>query len=376
MTSFATLRTPAFVLDRKILSRNAASMTARMKQEGVQFRPHLKTAKSAKVAELVTAGNFGGITVSTINEAAYFSDHGFTDITYGICCMPQKLEAIASLQRNGTRVHLITDDVQMAQTIAQEAEALDTDFRVFIEVDTGLHRTGVDLDGQELESIARVLQEAPRLNFGGVFTHAGHSYHSKSIDQVKAIAEQERMGVVTAATRVRENGIPCPTVSVGSTPTALHAESFEGVTEVRAGTYMFNDLFQAGIHSCQMEDIAISVLTTIVSHSQRLNHYLIDAGMLALSQDTSANEHREQIGYGLVREENGTVLEGHYVADVHQEHGFIKSTKPIAFDKVPIGSRVRIVPNHACSTSAMFDQYHVVDGGVEVKEVWERTNGW
>ena len=150
-----------------------------------QFRPHLKTAKSAKVAELVTAGNFGGITVSTINEAAYFSDHGFRDITYGICCMPQKLEAIASLQRKGTRVNLITDDVQMAQTIAQEAEALDTDFRVFIEVDTGLHRTGVDLDGQELESIARVLHEAPRLNFGGVFTHAGHSYHSKSIDQAR-----------------------------------------------------------------------------------------------------------------------------------------------------------------------------------------------
>ena len=139
---------------------------------------------------------------------------------------------------------------------------------------------------------------------------------------------------------------------------------------------MFNDLFQVGIHSCQMEDIAISVLATIVSHSQRHNHYLIDAGMLALSQDTSANEHREEIGYGLVRDETGTFLEGHYVADIHQEHGFVKSTRPIAFDTVPVGSRVRIVPNHACSTSAMFDQYHVVDGGVEVNEMWERTNGW
>ena len=376
MISLLTLPTPALILERRILSRNAASMTARMKQKGVQFRPHLKTAKSARVAELVSPDHFGGITVSTINEAAYFSDHGFSDITYGVCCMPEKLEVLAALQGNGTRVNLITDHLQMAIAIAQEAEALDTDFRVLIEVDTGLHRTGVDPDDPELESIARVLQEAARLNFGGVLTHAGYAYHSKRIDQVKAIAEQERMGVVTAATRLREKGMPCPVVSVGSTPTALHAESFEGVTEVRAGTYMFNDLFQVGLHSCRMEDIAISVLATIVSHSPDQNHYLIDAGMLALSQDTSANEHWEQVGYGLVWDATGTLLENHYVADVHQEHGFVKSTRPIAFDRVPIGSRLRIVPNHACSTCAMFDEYHVADGGAEVAEVWGRTNGW
>ena len=376
MTSLLTLPTPALILDHAVLSRNAASMTARMKQKGVQFRPHLKTAKSARVAKLVTAEHFGGITVSTIKEAAYFSDHGFRDITYGVCCMPEKLEALASLQGNGTRVNLITDNLQMARAIAQEAAALEAEFRVLIEVDTGLHRTGVDPDDPELESIARVLQKAARLNFGGVLTHAGHAYHAKRIDQVKAIAEQERMGVVVAARRVREKGIPCSVVSVGSTPTALHAESFEGVTEVRAGTYMFNDLFQVGLRSCRMEDIAISVLATVVSHSPGQNHYLIDAGMLALSQDTSANEHWEQVGYGLVRDETGTLLEGHYVADVHQEHGFVKSTRSIAFDRVPIGSRLRIVPNHACSTCAMFDEYHLVEGGVEVAEIWERTNGW
>ena len=190
------------------------------------------------------------------------------------------------------------------------------------------------------------------------------------------LAEQERQGIRMASARLAEEGIPCAGVSVGSTPTARFAESFAGVTEVRAGTYMFNDLFQAGLGTCTIQDVALSVLATVVSHSRRGDFYLVDAGMLALSQDTSAGEHWDQVGYGFVLDEGGIRLAGQYVSDVHQEHGFVRCDGPLDLDRVPIGSHVRIVPNHACSTAAMFDGYHVIDEDLQVVEIWDRTNRW
>jgi D-serine deaminase-like pyridoxal phosphate-dependent protein len=370
------IMTPALVLNRAVLGRNISAMSERMRRHGVALRPHLKTAKCAEVARLATAGQFGGITVSTLREAAFFAERGFHDITYAVGIVPSKVDQAVDLVRQGVSLRLLTDDPGVAQFLAVRSTQLEDELRVLIEVDTGLHRTGVEPDSPELLEIARIVHAAPRLHLDGVLTHAGHAYHCSDVAGVRAVAEAERRGVVAAAERLRKAGLPCPTVSAGSTPTAVHAESLQGVTEMRPGNYVFFDLAQVGLGSCRVEDVALTVLATVIGHSRRHGRILIDAGSLALSSDTSANEHTPGVGYGLVRDARGVAPGSLHVAHVNQEHGYVESPEPLPFDALPIGSRVRILPNHSCITAAMYDRYHVVDGSDEVVDTWERTNRW
>lgn len=370
--SLADVVTPALVLDRGVLMRNTRAMNERMRRHGVGLRPHLKTAKSAEVARLATAGQAGGITVSTLAEARYFIQHGFRDVTYAVSIVPSKLEAVATLQAPGTRLGMVTDDAGVARAIAAHPGSFD----VLVEVDTGLHRAGVPPGSEALLEIARILHAAPRVRFEGVLTHAGHSYHCTNVADVARVAEEERRGVTLAAERLRAEGIACPTVSAGSTPTAVQAQSLAGVTEMRPGNYVFFDLAQVGLGSCQLGDIAVSVLASVIGHAPRFNRLLLDAGSLALSPDTSAAEHSPDVGFGLVLDAAGHLVQGLRVTRLNQEHGFVESEIPISFDRFPIGSRLRILPNHACITAAMHDVYHVVDGGDAVLAVWPRVNHW
>ncbi len=370
--------TPALILDRGLLARNCAAMAERMRERGVRLRPHLKTAKSARVAEIATRGQFGGITVSTLAEARYFADQGYRDITYAVGIVPAKLDQVAALAGEGVRLTLILDHLETARAVAERAAALDADFRLLIEVDCGGLRGGVPPDSEELLALGRFLHEQPRLALEGVLTHAGQSYHCNGIEEVRLVAEAERTAVALAAERLRQAGLPVPVVSAGSTPTAVHAASLDGVTEMRPGVYMFFDLDQVGIGSCAMEDIAISVLATVIGHNSRAGRILIDAGALALSKDLSAAAFLPQAGYGLVCGlGSGQAIEGLRVAEVHQEHGLIGATEgPPPYGDLPIGSRLRILPNHACITAAAYPAYQVVDGDLAVVDVWDRTGGW
>jgi D-serine deaminase-like pyridoxal phosphate-dependent protein len=224
--------------------------------------------------------------------------------------------------------------------------------------------------------IARLLHDSPGVEFAGVLTHAGNSYHCSSVAEIKAVAEAERCGVVQAATRIRGAGLPCPTVSAGSTPTAIHAVDLTGVTEMRPGTYVFFDLAQVGMGSCQMDDLAVSVLATVIGRSHQSNSLLVDAGSLALSSDTSASEHFPGVGYGLVCDLAGRLLPGLRVTRINQEHGYVERETPIPPNAFPIGTRLRILPNHSCITAAMFNEYQVVDVGLEIVAIWPRARGW
>ena len=377
---FNELPTPSLILDRVRLAANAARMRARAEQFGVTLRPHLKTAKSAHVAELALGGK-GPITVSTLAEADYFLGRGFRDITYAVGIVPAKLDHVAGLQRSGADLKILTDNVEVAAAIAARGREIGQTFRVLIEIDTGLGRAGVAPEAPELLPIAKALAGGAELV--GVLAHAGHSYHCASVGEVKQIAEEERAGAVAAARRLREAGLPCPVVSVGSTPTAVHAERLDGVTEIRPGNYLFFDLFQVGVGSCAMEDLAVSVLASVTGHHRPRNHLVIDAGALALSKDTGANEHRPGTGYGLICLPGGKVpLPGLAVLDVHQEHGLVAHAKgleaisKLPFERFPVGSRLRVLPNHVCMTAAMYGRYYVTDGGTEITAEWDRVNGW
>ncbi len=372
------LDTPALILDRGRLEANVARMSARARALGVDLRPHMKTSKSAEVGRLATAGHSGGITVSTLKEAEYFTEHGFTDMIYGVGISLDKLARVARLQAGGARVAVITDSLDVARGIGARAAELGARFEVLIELDTGDGRAGLGPDSEALIEIGQALDGAADVDLRGVLTHAGQSYGCREIADLEAVAESERAGAVAGAERLRAAGLPCPVVSVGSTPTALHARNLEGVTEMRPGVYVFNDVFQADSQSCALGDIAVSVLATVTGHHRARGEIVIDAGGLALSKDRSTQSGPRDIGYGLVVDAaGGASLPELHVARVSQEHGVV--TAPggaLPFDALPPGARVRVLPNHACFTAAAYDGYHVVAGSDEVEAEWPRVNGW
>lgn len=366
------LPTPCLVLDRGKLERNLRRMSSAMARLGVSLRPHLKTAKSADVARIAVAGEAGGITVSTIAEAEYFAERGFGDITIAAGTTAEKLDRIQASISNDLILNVITDDISVARVIASHP----ANVRAFIEIDSGESRGGVDPSSDVVIEIGRALGE----KLAGVLTHAGHSYECRTVEQVREVAEQERLAVTIAAERLRAAGMVCETVSVGSTPTMSHVERLDGVTEARPGVYMFGDLFQAAVHTCTRDDIALTVLASVIGTRPDANQIVLDAGALALSKDRSTASTAEDAGFGLVWDLDGKDSFGECVIhDVYQEHGIARGLEAglkLPFDELAVGTKVRIAMNHSCLTAAAHDRYYVVDGSREVIDQWGRVNGW
>lgn len=343
-------------------------MSDAVHRNGVALRPHLKTAKSAAVARLATAGEKGGITVSTLAEAEYFAEHGFRDILVANALPPKKLDRAEALTHQGVVVTLVTDNIAMASAIAAHPGR----FSALVEIDSGDNRTGVLADSDALIEVARALGD----KLIGVMTHAGHSYSCRSTECVVDVAEDERLSVVTAAKRLKEADLKCEVVSVGSTPTMTHARNLDGVTEARPGVYMFQDLFQAEIGSCKKSDVAMTVLASVIGMNVEAGRLLIDAGAIALSKDRSTQATEHDAGYGEIRDiDNGYGLGTCIIDRAYQEHGAAVCDAAV-LTKLRIGDRVRVAPNHACLTAAAHDRYYIVDGGAEVLDVWDRVNGW
>ena len=244
---------------------------------------------------------------------------------------PAKLDRVAALRRAGAEVLVITDDPATAAAIA----AHPADLAALVEVDSGEHRGGADPGNPRLLEVAARLGPALR----GVMTHGGHSYAGRSDADMAAVAEQERAAAVGAADRVRAAGHAAGIVSVGSSPTALHARHLHGVTEVRAGVYMFGDLFQASIGTHAQDDIALTVLAAVIGLRPAEHRLLVDAGGLALSKDRSSQPTTD-LGFGLVLDELGRPAHGRsVVAQAYQEHGVV-ALEPGAALPGPAGGRL------------------------------------
>jgi D-serine deaminase-like pyridoxal phosphate-dependent protein len=373
------LVTPSLLLDRGKLERNINRLAEHARKLGVVLRPHMKTAKSIDVARQVFRTEPGPITVSTIAEAEYFASHGYRDMTYAVGLSPASaLRASELCRRTGVDLKLLLDTVEQADALADVRKATGVTPSVFIELDCDDHRGGLKPYDPKLVEVAdRVVAAGAKV--AGVLAHAGESYSLSTPGALMKAAENERSATVRAAEVLRDHGHACPIVSLGSTPTAHFAENLEGVTELRAGVYMFFDLVQHGVGVCAVDDIAISVLATVVGLKPEKGWVLVDAGWMALSRDRGTASQRVDQGYGLVCDEAGRVLEDVIVSQASQEHGIlaIRSGSAKSMPDLRVGARVRILPNHACAMAGQHDFYSVVNGGSpEIAARWERIRGW
>lgn len=372
------LPTPALVLDRRKLEANAARMRERVKHLGVTLRPHVKTSKSIDVLRILAGGAELPITVSTLAEADYFFANGVRDILYAVGIAPVKLPHVAELIRAGCRLRVILDSIEAAEAVQAFGAAEGQTIEALVEVDTDGRRAGVDPAGELLIEIGRRLSSGSGARLAGVMTHAGGSYSARTLGEFEDIAERERAGAVGAAERLRSAGFAVDIVSVGSTPTVHYARTLDGVTEARVGVYAFGDLVQVQLGTCAIDDIAISVLASVIGHSRSHGRVLVDAGFLALSRDRGTADFPVDWGYGAVCDaRTGELIEGVRVDSTNQEHGIVTATVgELDWSRFPIGGRVRILPNHACATAAAYDRYFVTRDGDAIIDVWDRVNGW
>lgn len=315
-TTLELLETPCLVLDAQRMERNIARLSGRLDPVGGMFRPHLKTAKSIEVARRVMVSDAGPATVSTLREAELFGAAGVTDITYAVGISPAKITRVIELRRAGIDLAVVLDTVEQAEAVARASLASDSTIPALIEIDCDGHRSGVGAhDAETLLAIGRTLRRGAELR--GVLTHAGGSYNARGAEALTKCAEEETRAVVDAVDILRTAGHACPVVSVGSSPTAHFAAGLDGVTEVRAGVFLFFDFVMAGLGVCRVEDIALSVLATVIGRQREKGWILIDAGWMAMSRGRGTAKQLVDQGYGLVCDLAGDPYDDLIVADAN-----------------------------------------------------------
>lgn len=378
MMRLNNLITPCLILDIEKVKNNISSMNKHITGLGGKLRPHGKTAKNSEILRMACDDKKTGITVSTLKEAEYYFENRFNDILYAVGIVPDKLDRIACLIKKGAKITVILDSREQAELITKKVHELEITLPVLIEIDSDNHRSGVKPDSPELLNIGRLLNNNSNTQLQGVMTHAGGSYNSNSINDIKQAAEKERRCIVNCSETLKSNNLPCPIVSIGSTPTATYIENLKGVTEVRPGVYIFQDLVMAGIGVCNIENIALSVLTSVIGYQKEKNWLITDSGWMSLSRDSGTANQKVDQGYGLVCDINGNPIHDLIVSSTNQEHGIVssRSKKTIDYSNFPIGTKLRILPNHACATAGMHDKYYIVESSTEIVKTLPRINGW
>lgn len=346
------LETPALLLHLDVVERNLRTMAERARRLGVALRPHAKTHKCVELGKLQRDHGARGLTVATLVEAAAFARAGFNDITWAFPIDPSHVPPARRLvQQTGATLRVVVDDLRTARALAGSG------LHVWLKVDCGYHRAGVDPASPYAQEVARELGQERGLEFDGILSHSGHAYRTTGKTEAAEVAEQERRVMVDFAGRLREEGIPVREISVGSTPAMAAVRGLDGVTEARPGNYVFYDRTMLLIGCCNPEDVGVTVLASVVSHQPGAAHFIVNAGALELSKDPGP-AHVSPAAMGAVRGCPELT-----VATLSQEHGLVRAESPAALEgRFEVGTQIEIVPNHSCLTVPNFDEYHVMRG--------------
>jgi len=354
----SNLDTPAVLIDLDKLEQNIARMANFAKAQRVNLRPHIKTHKIPQIAQLQLRAGAIGITCQKLGEAEIMAASGLDDIliTYPIIG-EHKLNRLTQLKQRAKMCTVLDSEEAMAP-LAARMQQEELQHEVMIEVNTGLNRCGV-LPGEPVLALVQRLRQYPSLQLRGIFTHEGHAYNFPNLEERERVVMKAADEMKRTALLLREHGFACEVISVGSTPSAMIVGKVEGVTEMRPGNYVFCDRVQLKLGSCREDQIAASVLATVISRSAP-DRAIIDAGNKTMCTDNAA-DFNNTIG----------VVVGHPELTFHyssEEHGRLTSQTGQIVLKV--GDRVRLLPNHACGMMNLHDEVYGVRGEV-VEEIWK-----
>ena len=358
------IETPAVLVDRDRLLRNIDRVQALANRYGVALRPHVKTHKCLEIARMQLERGAAGVTASKADEALVFIEAGVPSVTvaYPLVEEAKVRRLLAAAQACGTDLRVTVDSRLAVEVLARVASELRAIVGTFVEIDVGLRRCGLRENDPEIVELARFIGSSEGLRFAGLLSHAGHAYGAASTDEVAQIAAEECRILQPVRLTLEAAGIEVAEVSVGSTPTVLASEGYDGITEIRPGNYVFMDRTPLRLALASMEEIALTVLATVVSRND--DYCIIDAGSKVLTSDLGAHGTAGDGGYGVACAlgESLATGTGLTIARLSEEHGF----SPRAEGDLPVGAKVRIVPNHACPIVNLAEEVVVVSAGSEV----------
>lgn len=356
-TRVEDLDTPVQIVDLDKLEANIRALQAAVDASGAKLRPHIKTHKIPEIARMQAEAGGRGIAVSKVAEAEVFAAAGFTDIAVAYPVVgPEKWRRLAEMARS-CHITVNVDSSVAACGLSDAATAAGTTLLVQVDIDTGFHRCGVQPD--DAESLCRVVLGLPGLELDGITTHRSAFFPDHGGRPVEELGREEGEIMVALAERLRSSGIPIREVTCGSTPTAVSAAAVEGVTEVRAGTYVFGDLIMAGVGAIAREDIALTILSTVQSrpHPGRAT---VDGGMKTFMGEAFPSPPKFLKGFG-----EAVDLPVH-LEGLTEEHGLVALTPAV---QPAIGDRIAFFPNHVCTTVNLSDEVVGVRNG-RVEVVW------
>ncbi|KAG2378308.1 hypothetical protein C9374_008451 [Naegleria lovaniensis] len=371
------IKTPFFLVDLQVLDRNCRTMIQKANECGISLRPHVKTHKTLEGAKHQTIGlKDPKLVVSTLAEAEYYSAH-YKDIHYAVPALTKaKMKQIESLTRRIPKFHIDVESESSLKIIEDYAKTHNIQFSVFVQVDCGQHRVGVDPSDEASLRLVQKIYESPNVKLAGIYTHAGQSYSCRGKEEIRRVVMQEAQIISDFAQKLHRMGIHPNTVAVGSTPTCAVGTREEWsntlVNEIHPGNYVFYDYMQTRIGSCDIKDCSAFVVASVIGHRPSMNQLTIDAGALALSKDIGCS-NVSCASYGYIKED-----ETLQITNLTQEIGIVTSEKPINFEAFRIGTKLTIIPNHSCLSAALFDKYYVINNSKEAKliDIWSNIRGW
>jgi len=351
---------PTLLVNEQIVRRNIARMAARAQQNGVAFRPHFKTHQSAQVGEWFRAYGVERITASSVEMAEYFAAHGWQDITIAFSLNIRQMERIRAL---AAKIHLGLL-VENAEEIASLAVLNGTAVDVWIKVDVGNHRTGIDW--QEVSSVAalcRQVKAAPALTLRGLLTHSGHTYKARGDAAVCALFREgiERLNWLRA--ELAKTGFDGLKISAGDTPGCTLCEDWSGADEMRPGNFVFYDAQQYVAGVCRFEDIAAAVACPVVAKHAERREVVLYGGAIHLSKDFQSMGEEKSYGLPCLPQGEGwgQPIPGALVKGLSQEHGIVY-VPGAEFEHIKVGDLLFVIPAHSCLTVQVLRKYHTLDG--------------
>jgi len=351
------IKKPTVIVDKRLTVHKIERMAKKAKSSSVRFRPHFKTHHSADIGEWFRPFDVSNIAVSSVGMAKYFASHGWNDI---MICIPANLLEIDELNQLSKEValHVLVDSVETSKFLC---EKIKHDTKVWIEIDVGYRRTGVPTERMDqILKIAKHIQNGQNLSLIGVITHAGHSYHARSLHEIRSIYTETTSRMKIVQETLSSAGFQDLEVSIGDTPTCSLIEKFEApISEIRPGNFVFYDLTQLNIGSCQENEISMTVACPVISKAAERNELVIYGGGASLSKEHYVSDR--QTVYGLVAlPEDGKkrthAVNDTFVASVSQEHGKIIGPSEFVND-IKIGDVLMILPVHACQTTLLHKEY-------------------
>jgi len=351
---------PTLVLNKEQCMTNITKMMEKARQSNTHFRPHFKTHNSAFIGNWFRKLGIHSITVSSVSMAKFFAAYGWRDITIAFPVNPLEILNISELA-NELQLNIQGDNADILPVVEN---ALNYNVGFYIEVDTGHHRTGVAWkDLAEIDRMLEFLSKASRLKFKGFLTHSGHTYHADSQEEILDIYKDAVLKMNYLKDLYRENW-PDITISIGDTPSCSLVNDFSGVDEVRPGNFVFYDLMQYSLGSCNLEQIAVAMACPVVGKSIPRNEIVIYGGAIHFSKDFLYKSNGERLyGYIVRMQEHdwSKPIAGAYLANLSQEHGIIKAGKEFV-EEVKVGDVLGILPVHSCLTANLMKGYLTLEG--------------